>query len=228
MPSQQRREELLRLRRAFEAEADQYHDLSLSIFYFTQELPLTGRKFRSPNHTIMLWQYYGQLDNSDDTIERLVRNLNSSKPRPSGIELMRFRVALSFPGERRPYVEGVASRLQNELGDRSVFYDKYFEADLARPNLDIVLQRIYHRNSDLVVVFLCEDYAEKEWCGLEWRAVRDIIKQNRSEKIMLLRFDNALIPGLFGIDGYIDINRRSPSETAEAIVARLRSTRKTR
>jgi len=38
---------------------------------------------------------------------------------------------------------------------------------------------------------------------------------------MFLRFDDASIPGLFGIDGYIDVKNLSPAETVEAILTRL-------
>ena len=92
------------------------------------------------------------------------------------VEEMQFKVALSFPGERRPYVEAVAAELKKRLPAGAVFYDRDFTSQLARPNLDTLLQRIYITNSDLVVVFLCAEYQEKEWCGLEWRAVREIIK----------------------------------------------------
>jgi hypothetical protein len=145
----------------------------------------------------------------------------SNKRKPSGIELATFRVALSFPGEHRPYVEAVASALRQELGSNSIFYDNYFQEELARPNLDLVLQRIYHRNSDLIAVFLCEDYAHKQWCGLEWRVIRDLIKKNDEAKIMLLRFDEAEIPGVLSIDGYLDLRTRPPGATAEAILKRL-------
>lgn len=40
---------------------------------------------------------------------------------------------------------------------------------------------------------------------------------------MLLRFDQAPVPGLFGIDGYIDVTEWSPSQTAETITTRLGS-----
>lgn len=347
MSTKKNKQELLRLKTAFEAEANLFQDLSLSIFYFAQEGSISGRKFKSPNHTIMLWQYYGQLGDDDSSLERLARNWSTSnheiaglrgsefscfaaiegprvehfvrmavragsifsesevhrirmriqkdfktnlahlaelskgkpifvgnsnplaiwlnhvlhhlqkthprylpevkihldpfaaslsaidrllefrkvsaRPKRTGLDLMHFRVALSFPGERRHFVEDVASLLKAELGHQSIFYDKDFEAELARPNLDVVLQKIYLDGSDLVVVFLCDDYAIKEWCGLEWRAVRDIIKRRRDEKIMLLRFDKAEIPGLFGIDGYLDVSARSAADTASAILARLRS-----
>jgi hypothetical protein len=145
--------------------------------------------------------------------------------RPShAIDQIHFRVALSFPGERRLYVKEVADALRLELGDDAVFYDNYYQPELARPNLDILLQRIYHDNSDLIVVFLCEDYAQKEWCGLEWRAIRDLIKQACDSKIMTLRFDSVSIPGLFGIDGFLGIGTMPPMDLATAILHRLQST----
>jgi len=103
----------------------------------------------------------------------------SRSSQPRNIEKVVFRVALSFPGEHRDYINNVAIQLRDTLGNDSVFYDNFYQSELARPNLDILLQTIYHKNSDLIVVFLCEDYANKEWCGLEWRALRDLIKKKK-------------------------------------------------
>ena len=133
----------------------------------------------------------------------------------------RFKVALSFPGEKRDFVSKIAKSLSDRLGQNNVFYDKYYEPELARPNLDTVLQKVYHDNSDLVVVFLCQEYEQKEWCGLEWRAIRDLIKKRRDEDIMLMRFDGSEISGLYSIDGYIDLGERSPSEAVNLICRRL-------
>lgn len=83
----------------------------------------------------------------------------------------RFRVALSFPGEHRDLVEAVATSLARSFGRRRILYDRFHEAEFARLNLDTHLQRLYHDESDLVVVFLCEAYERKEWPGLEWRAI---------------------------------------------------------
>lgn len=133
----------------------------------------------------------------------------------------RFQVALSFPGEQRSYVEEVAQFLANALGQEAVFYDDWYKHELARPNLDTYLQDIYHNRSRLLVPFLCADYEQKEWCGLEWRAIRDLLKQRQDEDIMPLRFDDTHIPGLFGIDGYLDLKKLTPEQTAELIVKRL-------
>ena len=130
----------------------------------------------------------------------------------------RFDVALSFPGEKRDYVSQVAAVLQARI---SVFYDAYHEAELARPDLDLHLQDIYHNQAGLLVVFLCEDYSRKEWCGLEWRAIRDLIKKRERERIMLMRFDNATVEGLFSLDGYVDLRKHTPVEAADLICQRL-------
>ncbi len=137
----------------------------------------------------------------------------------------RFDVALSFPGERRTFVEQVAFGLR--AANVRVFYDRFYEAELAQPDLDVILQGIYRNSSDLVAVFLCEKYAAKEWCGLEWRAVRSLIKSRLGATIMLLRFDEAEIPGLFSFDGYVDLIGRTPGDVVEIIRCRLADMRRT-
>ncbi|UVO30749.1 hypothetical protein [Bradyrhizobium arachidis] len=251
MPAPEKRPELIRLQKAFEEEAGKFPDLSLSILYFSQEGIPTDRIFRKPNHQIMLWQYYGQHDGSDDATTRLYNNMQASNfvmaglrgcqfsayallegeptahfirmaqragnlffekecdriktqaiadftsnlppsttgkpisrsnanrlaiwlnhvlhhlgrthprylmeskvdvdpyaaslsaidamlatakrkaPAPSAIDTRRFRVALSFPGEHRPFACAVTEHLKSELGSDSVFYDNDYVAELA-------------------------------------------------------------------------------------------------
>ena len=141
---------------------------------------------------------------------------------PQRVEDMHFKVALSFPGEHRDYVEKVSKELQVRLPARSVFYDRDFTAQLARPNLDTLLQHIYADNSDLVVVFLSENYEKKEWCGLEWRAIRGLIKKKKDDSIMFMRFDQASVPGTMSLDGFVDLAAYAPAETAALILERVR------
>ena len=137
---------------------------------------------------------------------------------------MHFRVALSFAGEHRPYVEEVALALARVLGQDNVFYDNHFKHDLAVIDLDVLLQSIYHHKSDLVVVFLCGNYQDKEWCGLEWRAVRDLIKKRDAKRIMLFRFDDSPVDGVFSLDGAIDCRKHMSGEAADLILKRLQVT----
>jgi len=157
--------------------------------------------------------------------EPQVTCLRASKSRPAQLSRptsgCRFEVALSFPGEHRQAVSGVADALAETLGQEDVFYDEFHQEELARPNLDTYLQSIYRNESRLVVVFLCAEYEQKEWCSLEWRAIRDLIKTRRDESIMFCRLDDAEIPGVLGIDGYVDIQRKSAQQVAALILKRL-------
>ena len=134
---------------------------------------------------------------------------------------------MSFPGESREYVSKVADELRQRLPKRSLFYDGDFAAQLARPNLDTLLQSVYGRQSDLVVVFLSEDYDRKDWCGLERRSIREIIKRRSDHTVMLMRFDDATVPGVMSLDGYIDLRQHQPTEAAAFILERVSLTERT-
>jgi hypothetical protein len=333
--------EIRRLILAFEEEAAKFHNLQLNTFSVTQNEIRRDRKFSSPNHLIMLWQYYGVFKPEQDTqqlftniqesdlqwglrgaqlssvaviegatcelfvrmamragslfsskevatirsrvleeivksemennpskkpvtvtndnplaiwlnyllyhlsltnpgrdrapkiepdpftlsllaLERLESDLTISKIDHSSHSLqnINFKVAMSFPGEKRKFVNDVVNALRPALGQDAVFYDYDNQAQLARPNLDTLLQDIYRNRSELIVVFLCKAYAEKQWCGLEWRAIRDIIKSKEDDRVMFVRFDNEPVDGVFSIDGYIDANTFSVKEVAKFIYER--------
>lgn len=147
--------------------------------------------------------------------------VGTAAARPATPPGRRFGVALSFPGSHRDFVKQVAEVLATALGKDRVFYDKHFEAELARPDLDTYLQHIYHDQSQLVAIFLCADYEQRDWCHLEWRAVRDLIHRHSGE-IMLLRFDEIQPAGLFAAtDGFVDIGARTPQEVAALVLQRF-------
>jgi len=158
-------------------------------------------------------------------LERLAAEAAQGRrdPLTESLADMAFDVGLSFAGEKRPYVAAVVAALKAMPCPRAVFYDYDFQAQLARPNLDTYLQRIYHDRCRLVVVFFCADYERKDWCGLEWRAVRDLIKNRHDDRVMFVRFDDVELSGMFSIDGYIDARTQSPVEVAALIDARLRT-----
>ncbi len=141
--------------------------------------------------------------------------------KPVDITKHDFDVALTFPGEVRDKVEPIAKAFRLKFGENTIFYDKFYVSQLARPNCDTVLQNIYKSHSKLIIMFLCNEY-KKEWCGLEFRAIKDIIKCNDDHKIMFIKvsdFDN--IAGVFSIDGYIDINEYTTDKIVEFIEQRL-------
>jgi hypothetical protein len=147
----------------------------------------------------------------------------SPEKREQDFGVKRFAISFSFPGDRRDYVQEIVWELRRSMPRDKIFYDRHFESELAGPNLSARLQRIYENESELVVVFISAEYQSKEWCGLEWRAVQDMIKKRRDEDILPMRFDDTDVPGLFSIDGYIDVRDRDPENVAHIILKRLRA-----
>lgn len=133
----------------------------------------------------------------------------------------RFRIALSFAGEKRDFVAQVAGLLAARFGEKAILYDKYHEAEFARHDLGIHLPELYHKESDLIVVVACANYEGKEWCGLEWTAIHDLLKQRRSDEVMLSHFDRATIKGIYSTAGWIELDRKTPGEAADLILERL-------
>jgi len=137
----------------------------------------------------------------------------------------RFTVALSFPGEHRDFVGQVAGHLASTFSQGRVLYDEYHDAEFARPDLDVYLPNLYRTQSELIVIFLCPEYAGKRWCKLEWRHIRQLIATADEGRIMFLSFgdpgDLSNLGVLLG-DGYIDVHTFTPQVAAEKIIKRLR------
>jgi hypothetical protein len=138
------------------------------------------------------------------------------------IDTASFEVAVSFPGEKREYVLETVEELSKLISKKDIFYDHWYTSQLARPNLDTLLQDIYHNKTKLIVVFLCEDYQKKKWCGIEWKSIRDLMNQGNDLKIMLMSFDFFQVKGTFATtDGLVDVDKLNPIETASLIHQRL-------
>jgi tetratricopeptide (TPR) repeat protein len=134
----------------------------------------------------------------------------------------RFRVALSFPGEHRKRVENIALALATELGGRdNILYDQWHDAEFAKPDFDLDLEKVYRDESQLVVFFFCEAYSKKPWCGVEWRIGRELRFRGEANRVMCLRLDHAEVPGLSPLDGYIDIANMPNGHVADRILKRL-------
>jgi len=149
-------------------------------------------------------------------------NLNNAKTnQPIDITKHFFDVSFTFAGESRDVVEQVVTELGKIKDMNCIFYDNNFISQLARPSLDTLLQDIYRNRSKLIVVFLCEKYQEKKWCGLEFRAIREMIMDKAIDRIMYIRLDAGHVDGVFSTDGYIDGTKFSPQQLAIFINERL-------
>jgi hypothetical protein len=136
----------------------------------------------------------------------------------------RFAVGFSYAGENRALVAPLAEELARRCGRERVLFDRFHEAELARPDLDVYLPRLYRDETELIVVLLSPDYPNKRWCGLEWRWIRQLIVGPAQDRIMLLRIGDpgdlselGILPG----DGYIDVTTRPATEISALILQRM-------
>jgi len=60
-------------------------------------------------------------------------------------------------------------------------------AHVGAVSLNCLLQTVYLKNSDLIVVFLSKDYETKMWYGIEWRAIRSYINSRSDETVMFFK-----------------------------------------
>lgn len=170
---------------------------------------------------VLIQELNNKISQNTAEINLLYINLTGKNHQSINRKMRNFTVALTYAGENRGYVEQVANNLEEKLGKGKVFYDRFFRAELARINLDIFLQDIYRNKSDFIVVFLSKDYETKEWCGLEWRSVRDLIKRKQSDKIILVKIEDFNLDGIFSIDGYLDGINNNPATISELISRRI-------
>lgn len=111
------------------------------------------------------------------------------------------------------------------LGERESGTGRLEEAVLAYKAAIVIIghdsQDIYRNRSKLVVVFLGGDYQRKDWCGIEFRAIKEIILERDHKKIMFVRMDDSPVDGVFKTDGYIDGRKFNPQEIAYFICERI-------
>jgi tetratricopeptide (TPR) repeat protein len=140
--------------------------------------------------------------------------------------LRRFAIAMSFPGERRDYVEQVAKALLpafgGEEGKARIFYDNWHESLIIGYASNRKLQDIY-TDSDLIVPFYCQDYRRKKWCGAELRVIEQLLLEEEFDRVLPFRFDQVEIPSTFKTDIVLDVSGRSPEDIARLILDRYRA-----
>lgn len=193
------------LRTQVESESDG-SDLISTALPHSANATYTARGFR---------QYSGAFATSPQSVPQVdVRRLVTMNTK-------RFRIAFSFAGEKRDFVAQVADILAPEFSKKKILYDKFHEAEFARRDLGIYLPELYHKECDLVVVVVCAAYDEKQWTGLEWTAIHDLLSKRKDDEVMLCRFDQATVTGLYSTAGFIDLDQKTPEQAAELILERL-------
>src|SRR5437764_959938 len=133
----------------------------------------------------------------------------------------RFRIAFSFAGEQRDFVEQVAAILARRFGEAAILYDKYHEAEFARYDLGLYLPKLYGEQSDLIVPVLCPNYDVKRWTGWEWLHIYGLLTKSEGQRVMPARFEYANADGLSPAAGFIELDDKTPDDLALLILERL-------
>ena len=153
-----------------------------------------------------------------------------------------YRYGLSFPGlitkdleagflDFRELVGPVADLMAASCdNDQSiVLYDNYHQGVFARPRLDEYLPAEY-RHCELIIVFLCKDYANRHWCQKEWNVILELARdEDYCHRVMFLwhgEEDHNVLSNLglsWGKDGLFLITNLKPKEIWDEVFSRYKS-----
>lgn len=204
--------------RALRPKTDHFQDAISAIRVQTQRAPDERPECRSLPHRVELG---GRLHPVSSFKKfRLFEALAAFGMFMSEANVRRFRVAVSYSGDEEARVESVAYKLAKHFGRDQVFYYRFFPDELARLDLDVYLQNIYSKDSDILALFFSDGYTTARWCGLEWRAIRNLIGKRSSHIIPIQLQQGPLPEGLFDTDGFLPALKMSPEEIAQSIIRR--------
>jgi hypothetical protein len=137
----------------------------------------------------------------------------------------RFAVAFSLAGEQRQLVLPIAQEVEAILGKSTVFYDDWYEHWIAGLDADLLLQKLYEKGADLVVMCVSDAYGDKQWTRTEHRAIRARIMRATTiqdrHQIFPVRVGDGDVEGVLLNEIVPDFRRKTALEAAELIVARL-------
>ncbi|HTW05347.1 MAG TPA: hypothetical protein VMF87_33990 [Streptosporangiaceae bacterium] len=141
-----------------------------------------------------------------------------------------FAVAFSLAGEQRQLVLPIAQEVEAILGRSAVFYDAWYEHWIAGSDADLLLQDLYGRMAELVVVCVSGAYGEKPWTRTEHRAVRarliEATTATDRNRIFPVRVGDGEVEGVLINEIVPDVRDKTAAEAAELIVARLNLVRR--
>lgn len=132
-----------------------------------------------------------------------------------------FDVALSFAGEDRAYVDGVAERLRAR-GVR-VFYDRYAVVDTWGADLYELFDEVFRTKARFAVVFVSRSYVGKPWPTHERRSAQARALTEFGPYLLPVRLDDAELPGLRPTVGYVDARQLTPDSLTDLVCQKLAS-----
>jgi len=132
-----------------------------------------------------------------------------------------YEIALSFAGEDRAFVDGVARELSS-AGVR-VFYDAFEKVNLLGKDLTAHFAEIYGKRAHYCAMFISQHYVRKAWPQFERQHAQARALAEKWEYILPIRLNSSEVPGISSTIGYLDARGLSPKEVAEILHQKCRN-----
>lgn len=130
-----------------------------------------------------------------------------------------YDVALSFAGEDRGVVEGVATALK--LRHVRVFYDLWERAELWGVDLYQKLDDIYQNKASYCLIFISAAYVRKAWANHELRSAQARALHDHAAYVLPVRLDDTVVTGIPSTVGYVDLRRDTTDDLCDLIAVKL-------
>lgn len=126
-----------------------------------------------------------------------------------------YDVAVSFAGDIRPTVEAFVRALQ-ERG-LTVFYDFDQQAQLWGQDLRVLLEQVYSAEAQFMVVFLSENYPERDWTEFEVSIGRSAAKKRTQEYLLPIIVDDVKVIGIKDTVAHVDLRQMGVEKAADLL-----------
>lgn len=135
--------------------------------------------------------------------------------------LYEFDFSISFAGPDR----GIAEELAKKLAAKglAVFYDGSFRSRLLGKRLGKEFEYIFGKGTRFFVPFVSRHYVERKWPQFEWDVALREAEKRATDFILPIRLDDALLFGLPGDVGYLDLREYSTDDVVEILYEKRRS-----
>lgn len=134
--------------------------------------------------------------------------------------MFEYDIALSFAGEQRKQVEGIAQCL--ETAGIEVFYDNFSKAQLWGKDLYQHLSDVYQKRARFCIIFISKEYAEKAWTNHELKAAQArAFAEKGAEYILPVRFDDTEVAGILPTTGFLDFRTEGAAGICAAALEKL-------
>ena len=130
-------------------------------------------------------------------------------------EEFRYKVALSFAGDKREFVREVAACLK--AWRVNYFFDEDAEARLIGEDALEIFPEIFGKESEYGVMFVSRDYIKKRFPTIERRVLSLRTIDEKPSRVILIRLDDTEVPKILETFIHMDGRHKTPAQIAVSI-----------